>query len=79
MTTPAEALERLRRAEASGELADLAERLGLGLIVAFGSAARGESTARDLDIAVGSRSGSRSTSASSPVRFRARSAATAAT
>jgi predicted nucleotidyltransferase len=57
VTTPAEALERLRRAEASGVLAELAERLGLGLVVAFGSAARGEATARDLDIAVASRSG----------------------
>ena len=57
VTTPAEALERLRRAEASGELAVLAEGLSVGLVVAFGSAARGDSTARDLDIAVASRSG----------------------
>jgi len=39
VTAPAEALERLRRAEASGELG---ERLGLALVVAFGSAARGD-------------------------------------
>lgn len=41
----------------SGELARLAERFGLGLVVVFGSAARGEPAARDLDIAVGSRRG----------------------
>ncbi len=55
MTTPAQALDRLRQAEASGELAALAERHGLSLVVVFGSAARGEPTARDLDVAVGSR------------------------
>ena len=55
MTTPAQALDRLRHAEASGELAALAERHGLSLVVVFGSAARGEPTARDLDVAVGSR------------------------
>jgi predicted nucleotidyltransferase len=57
MTTPGEALERLRRAEASGELARFADRHGLSLIVVFGSAARGEPLARDLDVAVGSRTG----------------------
>src|SRR5258706_11468061 len=57
MRTPAEALERLHRAEQSGALAAFADRYGLSLIVVFGSTARGEPTARDLDVAVGSRTG----------------------
>lgn len=59
MTTPAQALERLRAAERSGELARLADELGLALVVVFGSAERGEPAARDLDVAVGARSGTR--------------------
>lgn len=45
------ALERLRRALEAGELdADL-QRMGVGLLVAFGSAVRPNGTPKDLDIA----------------------------
>lgn len=57
MTAPTEALRRLRRAEASGELAGFARRHRLRLIVVFGSAAAGEAEPDDLDIAVGSAGG----------------------
>lgn len=57
MTTPAAALERLRRAEIDGELAELALQHELSLVVVFGSAARGEPAPRDLDVAVMSRTG----------------------
>lgn len=55
VVTPAEALRRLQRAEASGELGGLAERHGLRLVVVFGSAGRGDADARDLDVAVAAR------------------------
>lgn len=57
MTTPVQALDRLRRAVASGELAALCERFGLDLVVVFGSAAKGAAAPRDLDIAVSTRRG----------------------
>lgn len=59
MTTPADAFAALQEAERSGELAHLADRLSLGLIVVFGSVARGEPAPRDLDVAVSSRPGTR--------------------
>ena len=59
MTTPADAFAALQEAERSGELARLADRLSLGLIVVFGSVARGDPSADDLDVAVSSRPGTR--------------------
>ena len=59
MTTPAEAFAALREAERTGELARLADRLSLGLVVVFGSTARGAPAPRDLDVAVSSRPGTR--------------------
>jgi predicted nucleotidyltransferase len=59
VTTPAEALDALRAAERSGELGRLADEFGLALIVVFGSADRGEPDARDLDVAVSARPGTR--------------------
>jgi predicted nucleotidyltransferase len=59
VTTPTEAFATLQDAERSGELARLAERLSLALVVVFGSAARGEAAPRDLDVAVSSRPGTR--------------------
>lgn len=58
-TTPAEALRTLRTAVEDGRLDDFVERHGLRLLVVFGSAERGEPTARDLDIAVSARPGER--------------------
>ncbi|HEY3894066.1 MAG TPA: nucleotidyltransferase domain-containing protein [Pseudonocardiaceae bacterium] len=55
MTVPIDAARRLRAAAVDGRLEDLAEAHGLSLIVMFGSAARGQPDARDLDVAVGSR------------------------
>ncbi len=52
MTTPAEGLARLRTAAASGELDALCARHGLRVLTVFGSAARAEPAARDLDVAV---------------------------
>lgn len=57
--TPAEALRILRTAAEDGRLDDLVERHRLRLFVVFGSAERGEPTARDLDIAVSAREGER--------------------
>ncbi|MEU6858035.1 nucleotidyltransferase domain-containing protein [Glycomyces sp. NPDC046736] len=57
MTTPVQALDRLRRAAASGALEALADRFGLDLVVVFGSTAKGAPQPRDLDIAVSSRGG----------------------
>lgn len=57
MTTPTDGLRRLREAEASGLLGELADQLGLSLVVVFDSAARGAARPRDLDVAVGSRTG----------------------
>lgn len=50
-TDPAAALQRLRDAAARGDVEALAAHHGIGLLVAFGSAARGEPQPRDLDIA----------------------------
>ena len=52
MDTPVEGLARLRAAAASGELDALCERHGVRVLTVFGSAARGEPRARDLDIGV---------------------------
>lgn len=52
MSTASLALGRLREVAASGELDDLCERHGVRLLVAFGSATRGDPGAHDLDIAV---------------------------
>lgn len=51
-TTPARALARLEQAAASGALDDVARRHQLGVLTVFGSAARRDPTARDLDVAV---------------------------
>lgn len=59
MPTPVEAFAALQEAERTGELARLADRLSLGLVVVFGSVARGEPAPRDLDVAVASRPGTR--------------------
>lgn len=52
MVTPAEGLDRMRAAAASGELDELCLRHGVRVLTVFGSAARAEPAARDLDIAV---------------------------
>ena len=52
MATPAEGLARLRAAAESGELDALCRRHHIRVLTVFGSAARGEPTARDLDIGV---------------------------
>ena len=52
MSTPTEGLARLRAAAASGELDALCGRHGVRVLTVFGSAARGEPRARDLDVAV---------------------------
>lgn len=52
MTTPAEALARLRQAAASGRLDALCARHGVRVLTVFGSAARAEPRARDLDVGV---------------------------
>jgi len=59
VTTPAEALAGLRAAARSGELTRLGDDLGLTLVLVFGSAERGEPDARDLDVAVAARPGTR--------------------
>lgn len=53
-TTPAQALDRLRRMAGTGDLTHLCEAHGLGLLVAFGSAVHADrvDAARDLDLAV---------------------------
>jgi predicted nucleotidyltransferase len=50
--TPREGLERLRAAAKSGELRALCQRWHVDLLTVFGSAGRGESDPRDLDIGV---------------------------
>lgn len=54
VTTPAEGFERLRAATADGRLDALCDRLGVELLVVFGSAARPPAGAppNDLDVAV---------------------------
>lgn len=52
MATPVEGLARLRAAADSGELDALCERHRIRVLTVFGSAARGEPTARDLDVGV---------------------------
>ncbi|MDQ3114364.1 MAG: nucleotidyltransferase domain-containing protein [Actinomycetota bacterium] len=52
MATPAEGLARLRASAESGELDALCRRHRVRVLTVFGSAARGEPGARDLDIGV---------------------------
>ncbi|MDL5157650.1 nucleotidyltransferase family protein [Actinomycetospora termitidis] len=52
MVSPADGLAQLRAAAASGALDDLAHRYGVRVLTVFGSTARGEPGARDLDIGV---------------------------
>ncbi len=52
MTTPSEGLARLRAAAASGELDEFCIDRSVRVLTVFGSASRGEPTARDLDVAV---------------------------
>ena len=52
MSSPAEGLARLRAAAASGRLDEVCARHGLRVLTVFGSAARGEPGARDLDVGV---------------------------
>lgn len=52
MTTPAEALQRLRDAAGSGELDAFCLRHHVRVLTVFGSAGRGEECARDLDVGV---------------------------
>lgn len=49
---PLEALDRLEAAAADGRIDALGERLGLRLLGVFGSAARRDPAAADLDVAV---------------------------
>lgn len=59
VTTPSEQLTRLRADAASGALAGLCERLGIGLLVVFGSVLTRPGTAGDVDVACASADGSR--------------------
>jgi predicted nucleotidyltransferase len=61
VTTALEAAQRLRDAAASGQLDEIAERLGVRLLGIFGSAARPApgTEPRDLDVAVSFRGGPR--------------------
>jgi len=52
---PLDAAQRLRHAAVDGRLEALAEMHGISLVVLSGSASRGAPDARDLDVAVGSR------------------------
>ncbi len=52
VVTPSEGLERLRVAAGSGELRVFCQRRLVTLLTVFGSAGRGESDPRDLDIGV---------------------------
>lgn len=52
VTTPAEALQRLRDAAESGELDAFCGRHHVRVLTVFGSAGRGEECARDLDVGV---------------------------
>ncbi|MBA3905605.1 MAG: hypothetical protein H0X35_02810 [Pseudonocardiales bacterium] len=51
MATPAEGIARLRSAAAPGELDTLCARRGVRVLTVFGSAARADPRARDLDVA----------------------------
>lgn len=51
MVTVADALHELHRHVASGQLADVCERLGIQLLVLHGSARSRPDTARDIDLA----------------------------
>ena len=59
VATPLEGLERIRAAAASGELDRVCERLGVGMLVVFGSAVDPHRVRApgDLDIAVSLRAG----------------------
>jgi predicted nucleotidyltransferase len=50
VSTPAQGLARLRAAAVSGELDELCRRHAVRVLTVFGSAARGEPDARDLDV-----------------------------
>lgn len=52
MATPGEGLARLRTAAASGVLDVLCDRHGVRVLTVFGSAARDDPRARDLDVGV---------------------------
>lgn len=52
MATPAEGLARLQASAGSGELDRLCRRHRIRVLTVFGSAARGEADARDLDVGV---------------------------
>lgn len=52
MSTPLDGLARLQAAAESGELDELSARHRVRILTVFGSAARGETNARDLDIGV---------------------------
>lgn len=52
MSTPIEGLARLRAAAESGELDAFCARHHVRILTVFGSAARGEPNARDLDVGV---------------------------
>lgn len=58
-TTPADALQVLEHAAAGDDLRALCERHGVGLLVAFGSAARAEPSPADLDLAYAAAAGER--------------------
>lgn len=53
--SPIDAAQQLSAAAVDGRLEALAEAHDLSLVVRFGSASRGQPDARDLDVAVGSR------------------------
>ncbi|MEL4503977.1 hypothetical protein AAEX63_04935 [Luteococcus sp. H138] len=59
MTTPSEQLAHLRADAESGALAGLCERLGIGLLVVFGSVLARPESAGDLDLACAAADGSR--------------------
>ncbi len=52
VTTPAEALQRLRDAAETGALDAFCLRHHVRVLTVFGSAGRGEENARDLDVGV---------------------------
>jgi predicted nucleotidyltransferase len=50
--SPAQGLARLREAAESGELDEFCQKHHIRILTVFGSTARGEPTARDLDIGI---------------------------